>query len=194
VKRKPNPLVVAAKRGWREGPGILVWIGKWDELKPEEQLDIVRRLFTDETIYEIGWLVLGSLIAGDKQMSLTVRDAIKQFNHMFNRDRELALLEPALRYTVSNWGGLLHKNRGDIQQAVEELKAGIEQHCNNRKQLEPHQWQRLRQALCLPRRSSVRKDRKKAAWPVVEIIDLAPAPDKSTKRRTSSTKQRKSVS
>ena len=194
MKRKPNPLVVAAKRGWRKGPGILVWLGKWDELKPEEQLDIVRRLFTEEAIYEIGRLVLGSLVAGDKQMALTVRDAIKQFNHMFNRDRELTLLEPALRYTLCNWETLLHKNRGDFQQSVEELKAGFEKHCNNGKQLAPYQWQRLRRALCLPRRSSVRKDRKKAAWPVVEIIDLAPAPDKKRQARNIKHEQRKSVS
>jgi hypothetical protein len=182
VKRKPNPLVVAAKRGWKEGHGILAWLGKWDELRPEMQLDIVRSLFTDEAIYDVGRLILGSLVAGDKQMALTVRDAIKQFNHMFNRDRELALLEPALRYRLCNWDVLLHKNRGDMHRSVEELKAGIEQHCNRGKQLEPHQWQRLRRALRLPKRSCVRSDRK-AVKPVVEIIDFAPAPDKKRRRK-----------
>lgn len=192
MKRKPNPLVVAAKRGLK-GPQFLAILGKWDELRPEIQLDIVRSLFTNEAIYEIGRLVLGSLVAGDKQMALTVREAIKQSNHMFSRDRELELLKPALRYRLCNWDVLLHKDRGDMHRAVKELKAGIEQHCNRGKQLEPHQWQRLRRALRLPKRSCVRSDRK-AVKPVVEIIDYAPAPDKKRRRRTSSTKQRKSVS
>jgi hypothetical protein len=136
MKRKPNPVVVAAKRGLRERGQFLVILGKWDEQRPEEQRDIIRRVFTDEAIYEIGCLILGALVAGDKQMVLTVRDAIKEADHMFGRDREKHLLIPALRYVLCNWGKLLFKNRGDLQRSVEELKRGIEQHCNNGKKLD----------------------------------------------------------
>jgi hypothetical protein len=174
MKRKHNPIIAAAKRGLREGH--LVLLGKWDEQEPQMQLDIVRRFFTDEAIYEIGCLILGALVAGDKQMVLTVRDAIKEADHMFGRDREKHLLIPALRYVLCNWGTLLFKNRGDLQRSVEELKRGIEQHCNNGKKLDQHRWTRLRRALWLPKRSCVRHDRKPVKLPEVEIIDLAPQP------------------
>jgi hypothetical protein len=174
MKRKHNPVVIAAKRGLREGHPVL--LGKWDEHGPEMQLDIVRRFFTDDAIYEIGCLILGALVAGDKQMVLTVRDAIKEADHMFSRDREKELLIPALRYMLCNWGTILFKNRGDIQRSVDELKKGIERHCNNGNELAQYRWNRLRRALGLPKRSCVRRDRKPVKFPEVEIIDLAPQP------------------
>jgi hypothetical protein len=176
MKRKPNPVVVAAKRGLRERGQFLVILGKWDEQRPEEQRDIIRRVFTDEAIYEIGCLILGALVAGDKQMVLTVRDAIKEADRMFGRNLEKGILEKALRYTLCNWEGLRFKHRGDIQRSVDELKKGIEQHCNNGQELAQYRWNRLRRALGLPKRSCVRRDRKPVKFPEVEIIDLAPQP------------------
>src|SRR5262249_20166777 len=102
-KRKSNPIIVAAKRGLRGGHQFLAILGKWDELPPKTQRDILRGFFTDETIDEIGSLLLGALMIGDKQMAVTYKDAFRQFNHIFNRDRELTLLEPALRYRLTNW-------------------------------------------------------------------------------------------
>jgi hypothetical protein len=174
MKRKHNPIVAAAKRGLREQRQFLVILGKWDEQPPEMQLDIVRRFFTDEAIYEIGCIILGALIAGDKQMALTVRDAIKEADRTSGRNLEKNLLEKALRYTLCNWEVLRFKHRGDIHRSVDELKKGIEQHCNNGQELAQYRWSRLRRALGLPKRSCVRRDRKPVKLPEVEIIDLAP--------------------
>jgi hypothetical protein len=193
VKRKPNPIIVAAERGLRKEQQLSVWLGKWDELPWEAQFDIVRRFFTDEAIYEIGCLVLGSLVAGDKQMALKVRDAIKHSNHMFGRDRELELLKSALRYTLCNWDLLLHKNRGSLQRTVEDIKKGIEQHYNRGKELDQYRWTRLRRALALPKRSCLRHDGKPVKLVELgEIIDLAPP--RAKKRRRRSTKRHKTVS
>ena len=107
-------------------------------------------------------------------MVLTVRDAIKEADHMFSRDREKELLMPALRYTLCNWAVLLDKHRGNLQATADDLKKGIEQHCNNGVELAQYRWNRLRRALGLPKRSCVRHDRKPVKLPEVEIIDLAP--------------------
>jgi hypothetical protein len=194
VKRKPNPILDAIQLSLK-GQRRTAIIDGWYTLPKETQLDIIREFFTSETIYEVGALVLGSILAGDKQMPGTVRDAIKAGDHLFNRDRELVLLRPALRYRLCNWNLILHKNRGNMQRTVEELKAGIEQHCNRGRQLEAHQWQRLRRALVLPKRSSVRGDGKAVKHGEVgEIVDLAPPLTKKRTRKSSDTKQRETVS
>jgi hypothetical protein len=175
-ERKPNPIVDTAKGGVREGAEreLLVFLGGWDGLRPAEQLDIVRRVFTDQAIYKVGSLILGALVGGDKGMALLVRDAIKEADHMFGRDRELALLLPALRYRLLHWDEILLKNRGHLQRSVDELEKGIEQHCNNGQTLARHRWQRLRLALKLPKRSCRRGDGKAVKLGEVgEIIDLA---------------------
>jgi hypothetical protein len=193
AKRKLNPIIVTAKRGMKGEH--LVLVGNWDEEPSEMQRDIVRHFFTEEAIHEIGCLILGALVAKDKQMALTVRDAIRQSNQLFYRDRERMLLEPALRYRLTNWDVLLHKNRGDIQRTVAELWKGIEQHCNNGKPLEPHQRKHLRLALGLPKMSCLRHDRKPVKHgEVSEIIDLAPTSNLKRGRSRSEPKSRKSLS
>jgi hypothetical protein len=177
MKRKPNPIVAAAKRGLREGRQFLVILGKWEEQRPEMQLDIVRRFFTDEAVYEIGCLM------------------IKDADHMFGRDREKVLLIPALWYKLTHWNSLMLTHKGDVQRSVNELKKGIEQHCNNGRKLDQYRWSRLRKVLGVPKRSSVRHDRNPVKFGEVgEIIDLAPPLAKKRRRRTSSTKRRKTVS
>jgi hypothetical protein len=193
MKQKPNPILAAIELSLKGQRRTAIMDG-WHTFPKETQLYIIRQFFTSETIYEVGALVLGSILAGDKRMIGTVRDAIKAGHHLFNRDRELVLLKPALRYMLRNWDVILFKNGGRSQRSVDDLKAGIEQHCNRGRQLEPHQWQRLRRALGLPKRSCVRSDRKPVKLGEVgEIIDLAPLA-KKPRRRTSSTKQHKSVS
>ena len=177
--RKSNPIVAAAKRGLKGGH--LVLLDKWDEQLPEMQLHIVKRFFTDEAIYEVGSLILGALIAGDKQMDKTVRVAIKEGDRIFNRNFEKALLKKAWHYTLCNWGSLLLKHHGCHQPAVDELKKGFERDCNNGKELEQYRWSRLRRALGLPKRSCVRHDRQPVKYEVPELIDFAPTPAKKRK-------------
>ena len=173
IARKPNPILAAIELSLKGRRCTAVMDG-WHTLPREEQFDIIRHFFIPETIYEVGALVLGAVLAGDKQMIKIVRDAIKAGDHLFNRDRELVLLRPALRYRLCNWDVLLFKHRGNSQRAVDELKKGIEQHCNNGTELSQYQWSRLRRVLGLPKRNSVRHDRNPVKLGEVgEIIDLA---------------------
>jgi hypothetical protein len=197
VKRKPNPILGAIKF---RGPFRIVFVDGWDERK-DTQLEIIRKFFPADTIYEVGATVLWGILLGDNRIVGTVREAVKASHHLFNRDRELVLLKRALRYTLRNWAVILDKNRWNMQESVEELKAGIEKHCNHGAQLEQYQWTRLKQAFGLPKRSTVRSDRKaikpgeqskhlsqsqRLLWRCV-LADMDPAPPPK-KRRRSSTK------
>ena len=158
----------------------------WHTLQKKMQRDIIRHFFTTETIEEVGWLVLGAVLSADKQMIGNVVDAIKAGDHLFKRDREPGLLRKALFYTALHWPCLMQTHKGDVHRSVNELKKGIEQECNNKKELKQHQWTRLRRALGLPKRSTVRHDRKPVKiGEVGEIIDLAPPPAKKRRKRTS---------
>jgi hypothetical protein len=180
MKRKPNPILDAIKF---KGQGRIV-ILDWHKQPKDTQLDIIRQCFTSETIYEVGALVLGAVLSDDKQFPKIVEKAIKAGNHLFNRDRELVLSKCALCYTLRKWALILDKNHGNMQESVEELKAGIEQHCNRGTQLEQYQWTRLSRAFGLPKRSSVRRDRKAVKYfrEVGELLDFAPPPTKKHKR------------
>ena len=146
-----------------KGQRPLAILANWHTLPKQTQLDITGEFFTPETIEEVGCLVLGAVLAGDKQMIGFVKGAIKAGDHLFNRDRELTLLRLALRYTLIHWPCLMLTHKGDVHRAVNELKKGFEQ--ERRKKLEPHQWQRLRLALGLPKRISVRaRQEAREAW------------------------------
>ena len=161
MKRKPNPIVAAAKRGLKLKEGRLFFpFTEWDELPQEQQRDLVRGFFTDEAIYEIGCLLAGALIAGDKQMDKTVRAAIKESARMFGLNLEKALLEKLQHYMFCRWPYFMFKHRGDGKRAVDDLKKGFEQECNNGIEIDQYRWSRLRRASGLPKRSCVRHDRR----------------------------------
>jgi hypothetical protein len=190
--RKTNPIIVAAKSGVRDH--CLFLLGTWDEQTREDQRDIVKRFFTEEAIYEMGSLIAGALIAGDKQMAGTVRAAIKEAGRMFGRNLEKALLDKAVRYMLCNWYSLLDKHSGYIVRAVDEFKKNFERDCNNGEEIAQYRWSRLRRLLRLPKRSCVRHDRKPVKFPEVELIDFAPRPVENPRRRRRSTERRKTVS
>jgi hypothetical protein len=194
MKRKLNPILAAIELSLK-GQRPLAIMDSWHKESKETQFDIIRRVFTPETIYEAGCLVLGAVLAGDKQMIEIVRDAIKAGDHLFKRDREKVLLRPALWYRLTHWNSLMLTHKADVQRSVNELKKGIEQHCNNGRKLDQYRWSRLRKVLGVPKRSTVRHDRNRVKFGEVgEIIDLAPPLAKKRRRRTSSTKRRKTVS
>jgi hypothetical protein len=217
MKRKPNPILAAIELSLK-GRRPLVIADGWHKEPRETQLEIIRRLFTQETIDEVGFLVLGAVLAGDKQMIEIVGDAIKAGDHLFSRDREKLLLRRALWYRLTWWSSLMLTHKGDVHASVNALKKGIERECNNKRELEPYQWARLRRVLGVPKRSTVRHDRNPVKHGFVgEIIDLAPPLTKRQEkerkaaeerqlererqfsrqaraRRTSSTKRRKTVS
>jgi hypothetical protein len=187
IAQKPNPILAAIDWSLKGRRYTAIMDGDWHTLPRETQLDIIREFFSPETIYEVGALVLGSILSGGKReaerMSKTVRDAIKAGDHLFNRDRELKLLRPALRYRLCNWDVLLFKNRGNSQRAVDELRKGIEQHCNNGKKLEQHQWSRLRRALALPAKLTFAAGKTKVGT-IGELIDFAPPFSNSDTKRS----------
>jgi hypothetical protein len=190
MKRKVNPILAAIELSLKSQRRTAIMDG-WHKESKETQLDIIRWFFTRETIEEAGCLVLGAVLAGDKRMIAQVRDAIKAGDHLFNRDRELVLLRPALWYRLTHWDSLMLTHKGDVHRSLDELKKGIEAECNHGKQLGPHQWSRLRRVMGLPKRSTVRHDRnrEKKFGEIGEIIDLAPPPTKKRRRRTSGTKR-----
>jgi len=193
-KRKPNPILTLIDLSLKGQRRTAIMDG-WHDLSREEQLEITQMVFTRETIYAVGELVLEAVLSGDKQFPKIVQGAIKAGDHLFNRDREILLLRPALRYTVCNWDVLLHKNRGHRQRTVDELKKGIEKHCNRGKQLETHQWSRLRRASGLPKRNFEPRNRKNVEYGTVDGIPiLGPPLAKKHRRRTTSTKKPKTVS
>jgi hypothetical protein len=174
MMREPNPILAAIELSLK-GQRCTAIMDGWHTLPRWQQLDIIRQFFDSETIYEVGALVLGAVLADDKQLIKIVRDAIKAGHHLFNRDRELVLLKPALRYMLCNWDVIMLKNGGDSRRSVEELKKGVEQHCNKGEELPQYRWSRLARALGLPKRSCVRHGRKPVKLGEVgEIIDLAP--------------------
>jgi hypothetical protein len=142
-----NPIIAAVERtlqGRRplimdtqlqDGSSSLIIHG-WDSSPPWRPFR-----FSDETIREVGNIILQALLTGDRRMVKTVRDAIKQADHLFNRDREPVLLAKAFVYmaTWKDW------------QTLDELKKGIEKRCNNGRKLEQHRWNRVRKALRLPK-------------------------------------------
>src|SRR6266403_174455 len=134
-----NPIIAAILRSLQgRRPTVIL-----DEYEPAKHRRAVALLFSDEAIREIGILVIESLLTGDRRMVKIVKDAIKQSDHIFNRDREPRLVKNALSY-------LLSLGRGLDGLDIVSLKKEIEKRFNNGKPLHQHQWTRLRKALRLP--------------------------------------------
>jgi hypothetical protein len=127
-----RPLIMNAQL--QDGSTALIIHG-WDSSAPWRPFN-----FSDETVREVGNIVLQALLTGDRRIVKTVGDAIKQADHLFSRDRESMLLGRAFVYVAT----------GKDWQTLEELKKGIEKHCNNGQKLHQHSWNRLRKALRLP--------------------------------------------
>lgn len=88
MTRESNPILAAIELSLK-GRRRTAIMDDWETLPRWQQLDIIRQFFIPETIYEVGALVLGAVLSGDKQMPQVVRDATKAGDHLFNRDREL---------------------------------------------------------------------------------------------------------
>src|SRR6266496_5145483 len=94
-----NPIVAAVKRSLRGGKPTIVF-DIFKSMPVGHLKEWIKRSFDNETIREIGALIIESLLTGDKRMVKTVQDAIKASDHLFNRDREPVLLRKALIYRV----------------------------------------------------------------------------------------------
>jgi hypothetical protein len=128
-----RPLIMAAQL--QDGAAALIIHG-WDSSAPWRPFN-----FSDETVREVGNIILQALLTADRRIVKTVGDAIKQADHLFNRDREPVLLGQAFVYmaTEKDW------------QTPDELKKGIEKRFNCGNELPQYKWNRIRKALRLPK-------------------------------------------
>jgi hypothetical protein len=137
-----NPIIEAVQLTLRGRRPTIIWdaddlpVGGTPELRNE-----ILPLWPPETIIYIGILVIHSLMAGDRRIIKTVGDAIKQADHLFNRDREPVLLRQAFLYMTT----------GKDWQTPDELKKGIEKRFNCSNKLPQYKWNRIRKALRLPK-------------------------------------------
>ena len=137
VSAHDNPIIAAVRRSL---PGTFALAV--DPL-PNHVLDpLIATFFKDATLREIGVLVVKALLTDDQQIVRTLKDALKESNHIFKRDRELVLYKKVLKY----WPDLHSSGL-----SVVAIKDKIEKRFNKSKKLEQHEWNRLRIALCLPK-------------------------------------------
>jgi hypothetical protein len=134
-----NPIISAGRQSL-QGKQLVAVTDDWESLSPALLSESVRVTFNDDAIMEIGRLVCLSLLTGDRRIIKMVRDAVKQSDHLFNRDREPVLVKDVLRYLPS-----LMRSGLDIVAIKEE----IEKRSNRGKPLQQYKWNRLRKALHL---------------------------------------------
>jgi hypothetical protein len=123
---------------------------------PERKLDLLSAfVFKDATIREIGVLVAKALLTGDRQIVRIVKDALRESDHIFSRDRELVLRKKVVKYLPELIGSGL---------SIVAIKREIEKRSNSGRKLQQHQWNRLRKAFCLrelptgrPRKSGTKR-------------------------------------
>jgi hypothetical protein len=139
AKRKPtvpahdNPIIAAVRRSL-PGSGS----STLDPTDPMVDLLIAVRFYAPS--YEIGVLVFKALLTGDRQIVRTVKDALRESDHIFRRDLELVLRKEVAKYLPELIGSGLD---------IVAIKREIEKRSNCGNELPPHRWNRLRKALCL---------------------------------------------
>jgi hypothetical protein len=143
-----NPIIAAVRRSL---PGTFALAV---DRPPDRLLDLlIAKFFNDAMIREIGVLVVKALLTEDQQMVRMVKDALKESNHIFGRDRELVLRKKVLKYLPD----LIGKD-------IVAIKREIEKRSNNGNKLPQHRWNRLRKELSLvelptgrPRKSGTKR-------------------------------------
>jgi hypothetical protein len=141
--RSDNQIIAVVRRGLRGHRPTVILDLDGEKPPPGSLVKMILSVFSAETLSAIGALVYESLLTGDKRMIKTLRDAIKQADHLFNRDREPVLLRQALGYMITE--------RGKDWETLDELKKGIEDRFNCGNKLPQHKWNRIRKALRLPK-------------------------------------------
>ena len=99
---------------------------------------VIAFVFNDATIREIGVLVAKALLTDDRQIVRIIKDALRESNHIFRRDRELVLLKEVVKYLPDLIGLDIVAKKREIEKRS---------NCGNK--LPQHRWNRLRKALCL---------------------------------------------
>ena len=137
-----NPIIVAVMRSL-SGKQLVPVPDDWRSIPGHILRESVRITFDGKALKEVGTIVCLALLTGDRRIIKTVKDALKQSDHLFNRDRESVLAKHVMTYLPSLWS-----QRGPDIVAI---KKEIEKRSNHGKPLQPHRWNRLRRALHLPK-------------------------------------------
>jgi hypothetical protein len=112
---------------------------------PSSPLDRLSPFCCDERlVYDVAIPILQALLTGDRRIVKTLKEAIKEADHIFRRDREPVLLRQALEYALGEGRGL----------DVEEFKRNLEARVNHGKPFRQHRWTRVSKRLGLPKRTT----------------------------------------
>lgn len=137
VPARSNPIIAAVRRSMPVGGSCTFDVDR----PPEPVLDLmVMAIFKEATIREMGVLVLKALLTDDREIVRTVKDALRESDHIFRRDRERVLRKAVIKYLPE----LLHSGLG-----IAGIKREIEKRSNCGNKLSPHRWNRLRKSLTL---------------------------------------------
>jgi hypothetical protein len=142
MSKSENPIIAAVRRSL-QGKQLVPVSQNWRS-EPQVLLrESVRVTFGEDAIREVGTLVCLALLTGDRRIVKAVKDAIKESDHLFNRDRESELCGHVMTYLPELW----RRSWSDVAA----IKKEIEKRSNHGKPLRQHQWNRLRRAVHLPK-------------------------------------------
>jgi len=141
-KRKPNPIIAAIQRSFPNG-GVFLFDPDRDRFDDRVE-ELIANLTGEATIREIGLLLVKALVLGDREIEKTLKDALKECDHIFRRDRERVLLKKVIKNLVKPAKASC---RASGTPDIVAIKKVIEERCNCGKKLTQSQWNRLRNAL-----------------------------------------------
>jgi hypothetical protein len=130
-----NPFIAALRRSCPDGCNILFEV----DSRPDHKRDLFITFCFWDAIPEIGFLVVKALLAGDRQIVRDLKDALKEADHFFSRDREKMLHKKVAK----NLPGWIRSGK-DSRAIKEEIRK-----LNNGQDLHPQQSSRLRKGFCL---------------------------------------------
>jgi hypothetical protein len=136
-----NPIVAAVQRlMWRRGDLHISAPKGMGGYQPEAMRSFIDRVFDEKAQRELAALMIEALLTGDRGFTKMLNQALKESDHLFHRDREIAVLA---KFAKLAWS--LPKS----SRTKKEITKLFAQR-NQGRTLDDHQWRRLRAALNLP--------------------------------------------
>jgi hypothetical protein len=141
TKSSDNPIIAAVERSL-QGKRLVPVVDDWRSIPAGKLLVSVLITFDAKALKEVGAIVCLALLTGNRRILGIVEDALRESDHLFNRDREMKLARHVLTYLPQLWR--------EHWRDIEAIKKEIEKRSNNGQPLQPYRWNRLRKALHLP--------------------------------------------
>jgi hypothetical protein len=88
-----NPIIAALQRWLRRRGNIRATVLTDHKSTPEEMKRFIEKVFDDEAFREIATPMIEALLDGNQRFTNTVKQAIKNADSLFHRDRAKALLD-----------------------------------------------------------------------------------------------------